>query len=253
MPIRLERRGPAVLVVIDREEKANSLDYEHARQLAERIREACRDPQARAVILRGAGTRYFSAGVDLESVYNARSPGEAWRLMAEGLAEACRALSQCEKPVIAAVNGYAIGIGFELLHATDIAIAVRTARLGTPAVRWGMVPPATPTVGPWLYGYKRAALLVLTGRLITAEEAEKWGIINKTVETHEELDREAQAIAEEIARNDPWAVSLARRLLQAARPEPLIERGILALAHSTARPEVAERVKSFLNKRIKNN
>jgi enoyl-CoA hydratase/carnithine racemase len=245
VPVSVRREGPVSWVVIEREERGNSLDYEHARMLAEAVEAECGAPETVVVALRGAGSRFFSTGVDLASVAESRGTGDAWRLMYEGLGAVCRAVAGCGKPVVAAVNGHAIGIGFELLHAADIAVAVRYARLGTPAVRWGMVPPATPTVAPWLIGYKRAAYLVLTGDLISAEEAERYGIVNFVVDTIEEMEEKVREIAGKIAGNDQHAVRLARELLREARPHLMLQRGLLALVYTTARPETSERARSF--------
>ena len=249
MPIHTRRDGPVSWVVIDREEKGNSLDYEHARLLAEAVEAECASPDTAVVAIRGAGSRFFSTGVDLASVAGIRGTQDAWRIMYEGLGGVCRAVAGCEKPVVAAVNGHAIGIGFELLHAADIAVAVRHAKLGTPAVRWGMVPPATPTVAPWLIGYKRAAYLVLTGDTITAEEALSMGIVNFVVDTVEEMEEKVREVAEKIAANDQWAVRMARELLREARPHLMLQRGLLALIYSAARPETVERAQGFLQRK----
>jgi len=251
VPINYSVEGPISWVVIDREEKANSLDLDHALQLAETIHQACSDEATRVVALRGAGERFFSAGVDLEAVAGLAGPEDAWKLMYEGLGGVCNAVASCGKPVIAAVNGHAVGIGFELLYAADLAWAVEHAKMGSPAVKWGMVPPASTTVAPWLVGAKRAAYIALTGRLITALEAERMGFINGVVPGVNELLETVRGVAEDIARADPWAVSLARRLLAGARPHSMVERGLLALAQSAGREEVRRRARGFLESRGK--
>jgi len=251
MPIQYRVEGPVSWVVIDREEKANSLDLEHAVQLAATIQRACADEDSRVVALRGAGSRFFSAGVDLEAVARLEGPEDAWTLMYEGLGGVCRAVAECGKPVIAAVNGHAVGIGFELLYAADLAWAVEHAKMGSPAVKWGMVPPASTTIAPWLVGAKRAAYIALTGRLITAREAERMGFVNGVVPGVEELVETVMEVAESIAQADPWAVSQARRLLAGARPSQMVERGLLALAASAGREEVRRRARGFLESRGK--
>ncbi|MCE4620638.1 MAG: enoyl-CoA hydratase/isomerase family protein [Desulfurococcales archaeon] len=251
MPIRVERDPSISWVIIDREDKGNSLDYEHARELARAIAEECQATETSVVALTGSGTRFFSTGVDLASVAEVRDEKDAWKLMYEGLGGICGALHECSKPVIAAVNGHAIGIGFELLHAVDIAVAVKGAKFGTPAVKWGMVPPGTPTVGPILLGYKTAAYLVLTGDLISADEARDRGIVNIVVEDHEELRKTVREIAEKIAGNDQWAVRMAKELLREARSRANIQRGLMALVYSTARKETRERTKEFFKKKEK--
>ncbi|MCE4600839.1 MAG: enoyl-CoA hydratase-related protein [Desulfurococcales archaeon] len=251
MPIRVERDPLISWIIIDREDKGNSLDYEHARELANAIKGECEDQNTTVIAIRGAGERFFSTGVDLESVAKITGTDDAWKIMYEGLGGVCRALSECSKPVIAAVNGHAVGIGFELLYASDIAVAVRKAKLGSPAVKWGMVPPATPTVGPWLIGYKRAAFIALTGLLITAEEALEYGIVNMVVDNVDELVAKVREVAEAIASNDQWAVRTAKELLREARPHLMLQRGLMSLVYSASRPETVERARGFLDSKNK--
>ncbi len=251
MPVHVEPRGPVSWVIIDRVEKGNSLDYEHAVALAEAVRGACGDPETRVVALRGAGDRFFSTGVDLEAVARVEGVEDSLRLMAEGLGGVCEAVVSCPKPVIAAVNGHAVGIGFELVVASDMAWAVRGARMGSPAAKWGMVPPASTTIAPLLAGYKQAAYIVLTGRLVTAEEAYRMGFLNGVVDTVDELVETVESVAGDVARLDPWAVATAKRLLSEARARLLTERGLLALTLSAARREARERARGFLESKAK--
>ncbi len=249
MPIRSVRRGKAHWIIIDREDKGNSLDYEHLERLAEEIKRACSDRETVALVITGKG-RFFSTGVDLGSVASIEGDaGKAWKLMWEGLGGVCKALLHCDKPVIAAVNGHAIGIGFELLYAADIAVAVRNALLGSPAVRWGMVPPASTTIAPLLVGYKRAAWIALTGETITAEEAERMGFVNKVVDSEVELEAEVDAIVESIAEADQWAVRQAKKLLLLSRQAVPVEAGLEALAFSAARRETSDAARLFIEKK----
>ncbi len=249
VPIKVERDPPISWIIIDREDKGNSLDFEHAKLLAEKITEECSNQDTQVIVLRGAGSRFFSTGVDLESVANVRDEKDAWKIMYEGLGGVCNAIHECDKPFIAAINGHAIGIGFELLHAADIAIAVKHAKLGTPAVKWGMVPPATPTIGPWLIGYKRAAFLTLTGRLISAEEAMECGIVNIVVEDENELISKVKEIVNSIIENDQWAVRMSKRLLRESRLRMNLQRGLITLVYSTARKETRDRARKFFEKK----
>jgi len=218
LPVRIREEGPLAWVIIDREDRGNSLDYEHARALASAVEGACRDPGVRVVAIRGAGERFFSAGVDLGAVAGIRDERDAEKLMLEGLGGVCEAVSACSKPVIAAVNGHAVGIGFELVHAADLAWAVKGAKMGSPAAKWGMVPPASTTIAPWIVGYKQAAYIVLTGRLVTAEEAARMGFINGVVDTVDELVETVRAVARDVEALDPWAVEQAKTYAAPAHP-----------------------------------
>ncbi|MCE4626090.1 MAG: enoyl-CoA hydratase/isomerase family protein [Desulfurococcales archaeon] len=251
MAILVKRDPPISWVIIDKQDKGNSLDYEEARLLASKIKEECEVKDTSVVVIRGAGNKFFSAGVDLTSVAKIKDEGDAWKLMYEGLGGVCEAVYNCEKPVIAAVNGHAVGIGFEILYHADIVVAVKNAKLGSPAVRWGMVPPATPTIGPLLLGYKNAAYIALTGRLLEAQEARRMGIVNFVVEDEEELIEKVKEIASDIANNDQWAVRSIKRLLRGARPSVLLERGLMSLVYSAARKETRERARGFVERKKK--
>ncbi|MCE4624292.1 MAG: enoyl-CoA hydratase/isomerase family protein [Desulfurococcales archaeon] len=249
MPIRVERWEHVSWVIIDREDKGNSLDYEHARQLADIIRRECEEPSTAVVALRGAGSRFFSTGVDLESVANVRGAEDAMRLMGEGLGGVCKAITGCSKPFIAAVNGHAVGIGFEMVVASDLAFAVRGVKMGSPAVKWGMVPPASTTIGQYIMGQKSAAYIVLTGELLPSDELYRMGLLNGLVDSVEELVSMVEGVAAKIAGNSRWAVREAVRVMRASRMHHLTEIGLRSLILSTARPEAAERARGFLERK----
>ena len=251
MPIRVERRGQVSWIVIDREDKGNSLDYEHALQLARAIRGECSYSDTSVVALRGAGTRFFSTGVDLGSVAQLRGADDAIRLMVEGLGEVCRSVTSCNKPFIAAVNGHAVGIGFEIVIASDIAFAVRGDKMGSPAVKWGMVPPASTTIGQYVLGPKIASYIVLTGDLLTSEELYRLGGLSGIVDNVEELVDVVERTAEKISANSRWAVREALRVMRASRPHNITEIGLRALVLSAARTETVERAGSFLERKGK--
>ncbi len=246
MPIRVRVDGPVSWVIIDREDKGNSLDYEHALELAKAIRKECGNPETRVVALRGAGSRFFSTGVDLASVASVSSIEDAYKLMAEGLGGVCRSVTSCEKPFIAAVNGHAIGIGFEIVVASDLAFAVRGVKMGTPAVRWGMVPPASTTIGQYYLGPKLATYLVLTGDLLLSDDLYSKGVLNGLAEDVEKLEEIVKTVAEKISKNSSWAVKEALRVMRASRPHHLTEIGLRSLVSSTARSETVERARGFL-------
>ncbi len=246
MPVRVERKGRTSWVIIDRESKGNSLDVEHARLLREAIQGECARPDTSVVALRGAGERFFSTGVDLESVASIGSADDAVRLMMDGLGGVCRSIIECSKPVIAAVNGHAVGIGFEIVVASDLAGAVRGVKMGSPAVRWGMVPPASTTIGQYILGQKLAAYIVLTGDLLRSEDLYRAGLLNAVFDSVGELESWVESVAEKIAANSPWAVREALRVMRASRMHHLTELGLRALTLSASRREAAERARGFL-------
>jgi enoyl-CoA hydratase/crotonobetainyl-CoA hydratase len=248
LPIDVKRKNNVSWIIINREDKGNSLDVEHAKLLAQAITRECNNQETAVVALRGAGSRFFSTGVDLSSVASVRSIEDSIRLMAEGLGGVCKAITGCSKPFIAAVNGHAVGIGFEMVVASDLAYAVRGVKMGSPAVRWGMVPPASTTIGQYVMGQKIATYIVLTGDLLPSEELYRYGLLNGIVGNVEELEKTVEQVAVKISRNDRWAVREALRVLRASRMHHLTEIGLRSLVISTARRETWERARSFLEK-----
>jgi len=249
LAIRVERTEHTSWVIVDRQEAANALGYSDFLELIKLLSEECSSDRTAAVAITGAGERYFIGGVDLKETAKATTVDEAWRLMYEGLGGFCRAVYACRKPVIAAVNGYALGAGFEVLYAVDLAYATKWARFGLPPVRYGMVPPASPTLGVFLANPKLVAYLALTGEMITAEEALRYGLINDVVENTEELRRKVEEVSAKITSNEPEAVKAIRALMAESKLRLLGDEGLRTLAAFTARPTVSRRIEEFLNSR----
>lgn len=249
MPVRVEREDLVSWVVFDRPEKGNALGMEELEEARRAVEAECSSGDHAVVALTGSGDRFFTTGVDLDEIVEARDAEAAWRLMYEGLGGLCRAIQGCRKPVVAAVNGYALGAGMELLYFVDLAYAVRSAKFGVPPVRYGMVPPATPTVGVVLLGPRAAAYLALTGEMVTAEEALSMGFLNGVVDTVEELRAKVREVAKAIAQNEPEAVAEVRRLIVESKMAALSDKGLRTLAAFTARSVVAERIRALFKSR----
>ncbi len=246
MPIKTRREGLISWIIIDREDKGNSFDLEHMKLLVEALQEECSTEETVVIALTGSGDKFFSTGVDLQATASISGFDDSWKLFYEGLGSLCHAITTCEKPVALAINGHAIGIGMELLVAADFAYAVKNAKFSSPAVRWGMVPPGTTTMGPLFFGPRNTALIALTGTTFTAEEAYKMNLLNGVVDGKDELYEKIQWLAGQLAKADPWALRQAKRLMASTRMELLIDRGLRALAESASRPLVAEKTREFL-------
>ena len=249
MAIRVERSEHTSWVIVDREQAGNSLGLSDMMEFVSALSQECSYQGTAAVAITGAGEKFFITGVDLKETAEAQSFSDAWRLMYEGLGGVCRAAFNCRKPVIAAVNGYALGAGFELLYAADLAYAVRWAKFGLPPLRYGMVPPASSTIGMLLGVPKLVSYLVLTGDMITAEDALRYGIINGVVDSVQQLRSAVEEVSAKIAQAEPEAVAAARALMAEAKMQMLSDKGLRTLAAFTARPEVRQRVLEFLNSR----
>ena len=186
----------------------NALDLESLTALHERLGELAADGDARVVVLTGAGDRAFVAGADIKymsglSVLEAREWG--------GLGHACASLLETmRKPTIAAINGFALGGGCELALACDLRYAARTARLGQPEINLGVIPGWGGTQRlARVCGVGFAKELILTGRLVDAEEAERRGLVNAVYEGAELLDRVLET-AHLLAAKSPLALAYAK-------------------------------------------
>ena len=220
--IRTERRGATLEVTIDRP-KANAIDSATSRALGEAFVGFRDDPELRVAILTAAGERFFSPGWDMKAA--AEGDSEEWGPGGfAGLTE----LFDLDKPVIAAVNGYAAGGGFELALACDLIVAVPDARLSVPEVRVGLVPDAGGVFRlPRRIPRGLAMEMLLTGRPIDAERAARWGLVNRIVE-RDELLSTARALAADIESAAPLSVRAIKAIVTATE-ELSIEDGYRAL------------------------
>ncbi len=204
-----ERRGRVGLVTLNRPERLNAMSAEMTTILRESIEECNADDGIGAVVITGAG-RGFCSGADLRRDRSAEGSGAQRR---RGEEEPFPFFLQRSKPLIAAINGPAVGWGLTLTLACDLRIASEQARLSARFVRIGLTPELGSTYFlPQIAGLGAAAELILTGRIIDAAEAGRIGLVNKVV-PHERLLDEAFALAEEIAFNPTSHVRWAKRLL----------------------------------------
>ncbi|CAN5760851.1 enoyl-CoA hydratase/isomerase family protein [soil metagenome] len=174
-------------------------------ELADALGEAAREPDARLVLLTGAGNRAFCAGVDV-----ADHTADRVAAMMAAFQRAVFALLDCELPVVAALNGAALGGGLELALAADIVLARENAALGQPEVRLGVFPPAAAALLPRLIGRQRALELMLTGRLVRTGEAFALGLVTHVLPADDFEDRVREYVATIVVHSAP-VLRLARR------------------------------------------
>lgn len=206
--VLFEKRGRVGLITLNRPEKLNAWSAEMAQLVHDSIEECNADDAIGAVVITGAG-RGFCSGADLRRDRSADA--ETPRRRGEG--EPLPFFMQRSKPLIAAINGPAIGVGLTLTLCCDARIASDAARLSARFVRIGLTPELGSTYFlPQIVGLGNAAELILTGRIIDAAEAGRVGLVNKVVPADRLLD-EAMALAEEIAFNPTQHVCWAKRLL----------------------------------------
>lgn len=217
--VEFEKRGHIALVTLNRPEARNAVSPEVMVRLDEAWKSVRDDDEIRVALLTGTGDKAFCAGADLAKTIplmsGAKQPQDEWdhKFVADPHLGG-RALLRdfdTEKPIIAACNGHAIAGGMELVQGTDIRLAVPGARFGVQEVKLGLFPAGGSSVRlPRQLPYAKAMELLLTGDLVTAEEALAMGFLNHVVAPGELMDR-AIEIAEKIASNGPIAVKAIRR------------------------------------------
>ena len=198
----------------------NALSTSLLAGLSRQVEEISRDPKARAVVLTGDG-QYFSAGADLKEMAT-MDLANAPDVVRKGH-ELFHRISALHPPVIAAINGLALGGGLELALACDLRIAGESAKLGAPEVNYGLMPAYGGTQRlPRLIGVPKAKELIFTGSMISAAEALRIGLVNKTVPAGQEL-RAARDLAHTIAQRAPKAVQAAKRAISEGLQLPLAQ------------------------------
>ncbi|WP_410875680.1 crotonase/enoyl-CoA hydratase family protein [Nocardia sp. A7] len=207
--VLVEQREHVLVIVLKRPQAMNSVDAELSTGVGEALERADADPQIRAVVLTGAGERAFCAGADLKALSRGESifaaGHEDW-----GLAGYVR--HPISKPTIAAVNGFALGGGTELVLASDLAVAAETATFGLPEVARGLFAAAGGAFRlPEQLPRKVAMEMILTGEPITAARALELGLINRVVPAADVLEA-ALALADRVAQNAPLAVQASKRV-----------------------------------------
>jgi enoyl-CoA hydratase len=244
-----EVQGRVALLTINRPEKRNALDAATRARFLDLLDVLRTNPEVRVVVITGAGDKAFIAGADI-SEFEGRTPMDQFRVMAgRTIFEAVDAFP---KPVIAALNGFALGGGCELAMACDFRIAADNARLGQPEVNLGILPGGGGTQRlPRLVGTGTALKLLFTGELIDAAEALRIGLVDEVVPAAQLRDR-VMALAGIIAEKSPIALQLIKEAVRAAVRLPLDEglrqeTALFGLAFSSE--DKQEGVKAFLEKR----
>lgn len=180
--LRIAKSDGIATLTLNRPRAMNALSLALRRALREAFEEIPKDPAIGVVILTGAGDRAFSAGLDLKELGGEVSTGESTEQAVSGGDNLMRAMAHCALPVIGAVNGVAITGGFELALACDLLVASTSARFADTHARVGILPGwGLSQKLPRLIGIHRAKELSLTGNFLSAEQAERWGLVNRVV------------------------------------------------------------------------
>ncbi|MDD5189878.1 MAG: enoyl-CoA hydratase/isomerase family protein [Dehalococcoidales bacterium] len=249
--ILLNKENQVAMITLNRPEVQNALNKQMQDELVAALAELKQDQETRVIIITGAGEKAFTAGRDLKEYSAAKAtPLEVWEGMAGQAATV--ALSQMTKPVIAAINGYAIGGGLEMALACDIRLASDKATLGFYEIRRGFFPGggATWRLSP-LVGKGWAMEMILSGEAIDAATAEKIGLVNRVVPATELLPA-ARKLAATIASRSPAALILAKQAINqawAAFDVNGANVGIALRALAETNEERAEATRAFVEKK----
>lgn len=245
-PLLVEKDGPLLLLSLNRPEKRNALSTALRIALLDALAADRADLQTRVVILRGVGDKAFAAGADIEELA-ARTPLEQRRFLSPP--HIYSTVSTHPKPVIAALNGHALGAGLELAMACDLRVCAPGVKLGQPETALGIIPGGGGTQRlPRLVGLGRASRMVLTGEPIDAATALAWGLVD---EVADDPVARAKELALTMAAKSPIALRLAKEALRASEELPLGEAlgrevELFTLAFGSA--EAKEQIGAFLAK-----
>lgn len=240
-PLLVERHADRVVATLNRPAKRNAIDQE----MVDALHDLCGELEAgpRTLIVTG-GHDVFAAGADIAQLRDRRASDARRAINATAFIR----IAELPMPVIAAVSGYALGGGAELAYAADLRIATPTLRIGNPETGLGIIAAAGATWRlPEIVGHARASELLLTGRILDADEALAWGLVSSIHPADALLDA-AHAMADRICANDPLATRHTKRALRAPRHEhPDIERELQAELFES--DEKHRRMTAFLERR----
>ncbi|MBI3085400.1 MAG: enoyl-CoA hydratase/isomerase family protein [candidate division NC10 bacterium] len=248
--ILLKIEGGVATVTLNRPQQLNALNRQMFRELDEAFEEVATDPAARVLVITGAGDRAFAAGADIRE-FVGMGPVAALDF-SRNAQRIFRTLETMPKPTVAAVNGFALGGGCELMMACDIAYAADTAKVGQPEITLGIIPGAGGTQRlSRLVGKQKAKELMMTGDMIPAEEALRLGLVCKVVPAAG-LMPEVQKLCEKLLSKGDVALRMVKEAVEAGTQVDLasgteIEAKAWSLCFTTE--DYVEGVKAFLEKR----
>ena len=250
--ITYETRGTIAVLTLNRPERLNAWTRRMSLEMSHAIQRTNDDPAIGALVITGAG-RGFCAGADVNDQFNARLESRAAGNDEEWLDNDWVTVVREAKPIVAAVNGVAVGIGMTMILPCDIILASDQARFGMFFIKMALVPELASTYFlAQRVGFAQASEMCLTGRLYSADEAGRSGLVNRVV-AHAQLMAEAAAVAESIAANPDRQLRWIKDLLTKNAAEPDY-RAVMAmendlLERSIATPEHHEAVAAFREKR----
>jgi len=251
VPVLVRDEGRVRWVVLDRPRRHNAIDLPTARAWERALADASADPTVRAVVMAGNGPS-FCAGGDLKAFQAAEDRVAYVNDVASAIGRGVGHITSMPKPVVSAVHGNAMGVGFTLFLGTDLKVAAEGTRMAMSYINVGLTPGGG---GTWLLsrivGLSRAMEMMLLGDPITAEMALEMGIVNRVV-PREELEGTAQGMAERLAGQAPGALARTKELMWSAHTVPLMSHLSLeaeTIGRMAGGPEFEEGAMAFFERR----
>lgn len=249
--ILIEKEDNLATIIINRPQSLNALNAQTIKELGQALDELNADKNCRAIILTGSGEKSFVAGADIKE-FSDFGQEQAEHLARNGQNELFNKVENMSKPVIAAVNGFALGGGLELAMASHIRYASDNAKLGLPEVTLGLIPGYGGTQRlPKLVGKGLANELIFSAKMIPAQRAKEIGLVNE-VFTQEELLPKAKELAQIIAKNSPMAIAKAINAVNLSDTDKGFDAEIKAFGELFEMGDKKEGVGAFLEKRKPN-
>jgi enoyl-CoA hydratase/carnithine racemase len=242
-------RGAVATVTVDNRAKLNTIDSVLMREFVGAVEALSRRNDLRALVVTGAGDKAFIGGASIPEM--AKLDAARAKDFITLVHLTCDCLRQCPVPVIARIDGYALGAGLEVAVSCDLRIATTRAKFGMPEVKVGLPSVVEAALIPKLIGWGRARELLLTGDTIDAETALRWGLIERAVEPHS-LDREVGRIVEALLAAGPHAIRSQKSLMRQWENLPIegaIAAGIDALVRAFDTDEPGRLLNAFLNRK----
>ena len=247
--LRYDASPPRATITIDDPERRNPLSNESMAEMAGLVDRAAADPDIRVVVITGAGDKAFSAGGDLGGGFVDRPLQDHDERTA--LAGLLRSIRRAGKPVVARVNGHALAGGFGLAAACDVVIAVDDATFGAPEIKVGLWPMMITAVLQRVMPHKAALELMMTGRRITAAEAQRLGVVSRVV-TRDELDDAVDLVVNGVAATSPAVLRIGRNAFYAVEDmgfDAALEHLHTGLTAIASTEDAGEGIEAFLEKR----
>ena len=248
--IKQELIDHTLVLTINREKQLNALNKTTILELSQALDAAAENSEVKAIVITGAGEKAFVAGADIKEFAHF-SVEEGASLSAQGQDLLFNKVEQMNKPVIAAVRGYALGGGLELAMSAHVRVASTDAKLGLPEVGLGVIPGYGGTQRlAQLVGKGKAMEMIVTADMIDAQDAYQWGLVNHVVEAEQVLEK-ALAIAKRTQRNSPIAINAAMKAVLANYTDGVngYEAEIAAFGECFGTEDFKEGTSAFMEKR----